>query len=618
MATGKHQDCGCHGQTTLGEGHEMAERETGMPTGSMNGQGATNGSNGVKAPSAGNMPGSAGMSTGGGSGGSIDAPAAPQRKCGTMDVHRRLLSTSPEYAAARSRIETESQLMLRSARDMLRAGVKRIPVVVHVVFNTAAQNVSDAQVQSQIDVLNRDFRKANTDVGAVPAPFKPLVADAEVEFFLTTQAPDGSPHSGITRTSTTVTSFSDDDRVKSTATGGTDAWPADRYLNLWVCPLGGGLLGYAQFPGGAAATDGVVINYTAFGTTGTATAPFHLGRTATHEVGHYLNLFHIWGDDGTGCGGSDEVADTPNQAGPNVGAPAFPHVSCGNAPNGDLFVNYMDYVDDPAMVMFTTGQATRMQACLAGPRASLSTGAGILSHSGPVVSWGANRVDAFVVGTNGACFHKWQNGTTWGPSETDYESLGGVCTTAVEAVAWGPNRLDLFVVGTDSRLYHKWWSGSAWGPSMSAWETLGGTCTSTPKAVSWGSDRLDVFVLGTDSRLYHKWWNGSAWGPSVTGFEDMAGTCLANPEAVAWGPNRLTSSCSARTTRCITSGGTGRRGGPRSPVTSPWAGRASEHPGCAPGVPTVWTSSCSAPIAPSTTSGGTGRRGGPPSPATST
>ena len=130
-----------------------------------------------------------------------------------------------------------------------------------------------------------------------------------------------------------------------------------------MCQLGGGLLGYAQFPGGPAATDGVVILHTAFGTTGTAAAPFNLGRTATHEIGHWLNLRHIWGDDGNGCTGDDFVADTPNAAGPNTGMPAFPHVTCGNGPNGDLFMNYMDYTDDAGMFMFTNGQVTRMQAC---------------------------------------------------------------------------------------------------------------------------------------------------------------------------------------------------------------------------------------------------------------
>jgi hypothetical protein len=193
------------------------------------------------------------------------------------------------------------------------------------------------------------------------------VADTGIEFQLARKDPSGKTTSGITRTQTNRGGFGDDDAVKSATTGGVDAWPTDRYLNLWVCSLGGGLLGYAQFPGGPAPTDGVVILNTAFGTKGIAQAPFNKGRTATHEVGHWLNLRHIWGDT-EDCSGNDFVADTPNAQHPNYGKPAFPHVSCNNGPHGDMFMNYMDYVDDTAMYMFTVGQVARMHATLAGPR----------------------------------------------------------------------------------------------------------------------------------------------------------------------------------------------------------------------------------------------------------
>ena len=144
----------------------------------------------------------------------------------------------------------------------------------------------------------------------------------------------------------------------------------DTHLNLWVCPLTGGLLGYAQFPGGPPATDGVVINVSAFGTIGTAQARSHKGRTATHEIGHYFNLRHIWGDT-PDCSGSDMVADTPNCAGPNTGMPIFPVVTCNNGPNGDMFMNYMDYTDDAGMFMFTAQQVLRMRAALETSRAGL-------------------------------------------------------------------------------------------------------------------------------------------------------------------------------------------------------------------------------------------------------
>ena len=141
-------------------------------------------------------------------------------------------------------------------------------------------------------------------------------------------------------------------RVKATR------WDATKYLNLWACSLSGGVLGYAQFPGGSTATDGVVILNSAFGNT--ATGPYNKGRTATHEVGHWLNLRHIWGDDGGACTGSDLVSDTPNQGAENYGCPLATKASCSNG--GDMFMNYMDYTDDACMFMFSAGQKARMQA----------------------------------------------------------------------------------------------------------------------------------------------------------------------------------------------------------------------------------------------------------------
>ena len=175
----------------------------------------------------------------------------------------------------------------------------------------------------------------------------------------------------IPRTETTQRAFTVDDGVKRGASGGKSPINPRSHLNIWVCPLSGGLLGYAQFPGGPAATDGVVINYQAFGTRGTAQAPFNKGRTTTHEIGHYFNLRHIWADT-PDCSGSDLVADTPNCAGPNYGKPRWPSLSCRNGPHGDMFMNYMDYVDDDAMFMFTPGQSLRIRAALAGPRAGLT------------------------------------------------------------------------------------------------------------------------------------------------------------------------------------------------------------------------------------------------------
>jgi Pregnancy-associated plasma protein-A len=303
------------------------------------------------------------------------ADNTPQsRSCATLQVHYGLLDKYPELRANQAEIERFTRLALADRTVAMRTGVITIPVVVHVVHRLPAENISDAQIRSQIRVLNSDFRATNSDKSKVPAPFKPLAADAQIAFALAKRDPQGKSSTGITRTKTTRTSFTIDDEVKSRSSGGADAWDTTRYLNMWVCTLRGGLLGYAQFPGGPAATDGVVILNTAFGTSGSAAPPFNKGRTTTHEIGHYLNLSHIWGESRIpNCSDDDLVSDTPKQLGPNSGKPLFPHVTCNNGPNGDMFMNYMDYVDDVAMFMFSTSQVERMRAALTGPRSTLGT-----------------------------------------------------------------------------------------------------------------------------------------------------------------------------------------------------------------------------------------------------
>ena len=298
------------------------------------------------------------------------SPAPKRRQCGAMQAHERLLERFPSYRRNQARIQqqTERSILTGEAQRVTRRLV-RIPVVVHVVYRRDVENITNAQIRSQISALNRDFQAKNRDKSNVPAVWQGLVANPNVEFRLATRNPNGKATDGITRTKTTVRSFDVNDGVKAKSSGGVAAWPRNRYLNLWVCNLGGGLLGYAQFPGGPASTDGVVILYSAFGTQGEVVAPFDKGRSATHEVGHWLNLRHIWGDT-MDCSGSDHVTDTPNAAGPNFGKPTFPHITCNNGPNGDMFVNYMDYVDDDTMVQFTPGQVARMNASLAGPRSS--------------------------------------------------------------------------------------------------------------------------------------------------------------------------------------------------------------------------------------------------------
>jgi hypothetical protein len=303
------------------------------------------------------------------------------QKCGSMEVYNQHLQ-DPAFLLRRQQIEdhTRDFSQFASQNDAQRV-VYTIPVVFHVVYQNQTENISDAQLQSQIDVLNEDFRKLNANFSSTPTAFQGVASDMEFEFCLATVDPNGSATTGITRTQTTVNSFNTNDNVKFNSSGGKNAWPADDYLNIWVADLGNSLLGYAQFPGDAASTDGVVLHYTTVGRppANPFNNSFNLGRTATHEVGHWMNLFHIWGNENSGCGnqsgssGTDEVADTPVQDDANYGCPNFPQISCNNGPNGDMFMNYMDYMDDDCATMFTNGQKTRARAVFApgGARNSL-------------------------------------------------------------------------------------------------------------------------------------------------------------------------------------------------------------------------------------------------------
>jgi hypothetical protein len=309
-----------------------------------------------------------------------------RRNCAAVDVLNAQIAADPTMAQRRATIE--NQAFQYAASQVAQRGTAAIsvtiPVVVHVLYSTASENISDAQIQSQIDVLNEDFHKLNSDASKTPAAFSGLAADPGIQFVLAKRNPSGAATTGIERKSSTTTTWGTADKIKKVSTGGLDAWPSSSYLNLWVGTIGGGILGYAQFPGGPTATDGVVISPVYFGRIGSVTSPFNLGRTASHEVGHWLNLNHIWGDDSGACTGTDNVSDTPNQGAENYGKPAFPHVSCSNGPNGDMFMNYMDYVDDNAMFMFSTGQSTRMNALFAagGARVSLKTSLGGTAPSG--------------------------------------------------------------------------------------------------------------------------------------------------------------------------------------------------------------------------------------------
>lgn len=309
-------------------------------------------------------------------------------RCRAVEEHLRLLRMDPEYRWRRREIEREIGEWIRAyGAAGVRSGLIRIPVVVHVVWHTAAENISDAQIASQIDVLNEDFRRLNADAASTPAAFVAVAADARLEFALAVRGPGCTPTTGITRHNTSVTGWTyPGNGMKSAATGGADPWDSSQYLNIWIVNYTDDTLGFGTFPGGAAAVDGLVLDYQATGRVGTLTAGADRGRTATHEIGHWLDLHHIWGDDGSACTGSDLVADTPNQAGfspfSSTSCRVFPSITCSNGPNGDMFMNYMDYSGDQCMNIFTAGQVVRMDAALHTVRASILASPGLVPPTG--------------------------------------------------------------------------------------------------------------------------------------------------------------------------------------------------------------------------------------------
>ncbi|MBW6479640.1 MAG: zinc metalloprotease, partial [Bacteroidales bacterium] len=294
------------------------------------------------------------------------------QRCGSTLYRNLEESRNPEIREIRERLEKQTRIWLdqHTEKSQILNEVITIPVVVHVVYNRSQpeQNISDEQILSQIEALNADFRRINSDTINTPELFRNLTADTYIEFQLARRTPDGLPTNGITRTATDVQEFSfESDNIKYDNTGGKNIWNRDRYMNIWVCNMEQNYLGYAQYPGGNAATDGIVISYRNFGTTGTVQFPFNLGRTVTHEVGHWLNLVHTWGDEDN-CNATDYVADTPNQESAHYHCPGFPQISCDSE---DMFMNYMDYTDDRCMNLFTAGQSHRMHATLNGFRASI-------------------------------------------------------------------------------------------------------------------------------------------------------------------------------------------------------------------------------------------------------
>ncbi len=277
----------------------------------------------------------------------VETPGIAGR-CAAHDVLEIQLQQNPGLAAKMEAIERITADYIKNPQDyFLSGGQVIIPVVFNVLYKTAAENVSLAQLESQIDVLNADFSATNADYNSTPPIFEAVRSgNINIRFVL----------DQVIRKSTSKSSWRTDDAMKKSARGGIDPTSPTTKMNFWVCNLSGGILGYAQFPGGNSATDGIVCDDNA---TGITSGVYGKGRTATHEVGHWLNLRHIWGD--ATCG-NDQVADTPTHNTSNGGCPTYPHYSTCSGTPVEMTMNYMDYTYDACMYMFSAGQATRMNA----------------------------------------------------------------------------------------------------------------------------------------------------------------------------------------------------------------------------------------------------------------
>ena len=277
--------------------------------------------------------------------------AIAEDQCGTMGVLEDKLAEDPELATKMAAVEEHTQKAISNGwtKRIAADGKLEIPIVFHVLYNTSSENIPLSQLQDQVDALNEDFNLQNPGRNSIPSEFTGVEANIDIRFVL----------EDVIRVQTKKRQWRPDDSMKFSSSDGSDVVNPQEFLNIWVVGnmpyRGGNILGYAQFPGGSWATDGVVLDHRFTGTT-----QYSTGRTATHEVGHWLNLRHIWGDGG--CGATDYVADTPDSDAPSRGCPTYPTVNCGT---NDMTMNFMDYSDDPCLNMFTEGQKSRMLSVFA-------------------------------------------------------------------------------------------------------------------------------------------------------------------------------------------------------------------------------------------------------------
>ena len=303
-------------------------------------------------------------------------------KCFSEENFREQAAKDPSLIKKRQQLET--QMAENSAKPMnIHTGPYVIPTVVHIIHEGGDENISKAQVLDQLRIMNEDLRKMNPDTVNIPAPWKTVAADCNMEFRLAQKDPSGNCTDGINRVYSHLTNNARDN-VKSVI-----QWDNTKYFNIWIVKSidgggsGGGIvLGFSSFPGLDPAKDGIVIRSDCFGSIGTVVAANYdkWGRTTTHEVGHFMNLFHIWGDDNGLCSGTDYVTDTPNEGDQHFGCGTFPiYDNCSPSYPGIMFMNYMDYSDGNCVNMFTQGQKTRITTTLNGTRSKLWSAANLVA-----------------------------------------------------------------------------------------------------------------------------------------------------------------------------------------------------------------------------------------------
>jgi len=296
-------------------------------------------------------------------------PASGQHRCGAHVISERSLQ-DPVISARRAALRQAADNWLKNHPQRSSQTVLTIPTVFHIMHDDGPENLSKAQILDQMRIINEDFRRLNADTTNTPLPFQAVAADCQIEFRLAQIDPDGNCTDGIVRVKTSGTVNAVDD-IKDLST-----WDNEKYLNVWVVKSiynftgsQGIILGYAYYPGSApSGRDGYVVRADYVGSIEYAAG--QVGRTATHEIGHYLDLVHVWGD--SNCG-DDLVNDTPPALGPNYGCNTYPRntATCNTSSDGEMFVNYMDYSDDVCMNTFTQGQSQRMDAAIATYRSIL-------------------------------------------------------------------------------------------------------------------------------------------------------------------------------------------------------------------------------------------------------